>query len=120
MALQPIPGAWLRRVAQVLKSGTMHREIRKTQDFSQKFQASFPSDTDDRVLSYFLIFLESRNPHGCPVNMNRPPGDTWEFWFTYKQQKTYGKILLSTDQQRVILFSAHLPERRHLRCEQEQ
>lgn len=117
MALQPIPQVWLRCVASILKKGTS-REIRRTQTFSQKFQLSFPDAFEDSVIHYFLQFLEGSYPTGCPVTMDHPPGDTWEFWFIYKGQKTYGKILLRTDRQHIILHSAHLPEKTYLRCEQ--
>lgn len=118
MALQFIPEAWLRRVVHLLRHGTS-REIRKTARFSQEFQRSFPSDVVDNAFPYLIRFLESKNPLGCPVQMHYPSGETWEFWFSYKSQKTYGKILLTTDLQRIILHSAHLPEKTHLRCETE-
>lgn len=117
MPLQPIPTAWLKAVSRILKSGTS-REIRSTQTYAQKFQFSFPAEGLDSVIQYFLLFLEGSNPVGCPVDdMERPPGEAWEFWFIYKGHKTYGKILLTEDRKRIILHSAHLPEKEYLRCE---
>jgi hypothetical protein len=49
--------------------------------------------------------------------MTFPTGDTWEFYLTYKGQKLYGKILLYPAKNKVLIFSAHLPEKPKLRCE---
>ncbi|TVP79362.1 MAG: hypothetical protein EA353_06255 [Puniceicoccaceae bacterium] len=116
MALQPIPNAWRRKVAGILRRGTSS-EIRRTADYSDKLDKSFPDVFESRVTAAFLQFLEGPNPQGCPVQMDRPAGETWEFWFTLKGKQTYGKILLRTDQQRIVLFSAHLPQKDKLRCE---
>jgi hypothetical protein len=117
MALQPIPKAWLRQVSATLRTGTS-REIQRTGDFSQRLQHDFPSLFDSRVIAAFLRFLESTKPHGCPVTMDYPAGETWEFWFTLDGKRTYGKILLRTDKRRILLLSAHLPEKQWLRCEE--
>lgn len=117
MALQPIPNAWLRRVAGILRRGTS-LEIQRTADYSQRLQRDFPDVFESRVITAFLQFLEGAAPHGCPVQMDRPAGETWEFWLILNGKKTYGKILLRTDQKRIMLFSAHLPEKGNkLYCE---
>lgn len=54
---------------------------------------------------------------GCPVQMDHPPGVTWDFYFTFQKQKLYGKILLRTDAKRVVIFSTHHPDKPKLRCE---
>ena len=116
MALQSIPKAWRRKVTGILRRGTS-REIQQTDDYFQKLQLDFPSVFESRVTAAFLQFLEGANPQGCPVEMDRPAGETWEFWFTLRGKQTYGKILLRTDQKRITLFSAHLPKNDKLRCE---
>lgn len=116
MALQAIPRAWLRQVAKILRTGTS-QELQRTADFSQKLQYDFPDIFESRVIAAFLTFCESSKPHGCPVTMAHPAGDTWEFWFTLNGKLTYGKILLRTDKKRIVLFSAHLPNKDQLRCE---
>lgn len=116
MALHPIPRIWLRQVAKILRTGTS-REIRKTERYSAEFQKSFPSNFEDQVTPALLAFLEGSKPHGCPVTMDHPPGETWEFWFTFKGKRTYGKILLRTNRTHIILHSAHLPNKNRLRCE---
>ena len=117
MALQPIPNAWLRKVAGILRRGT-YGEIQRKRSYSQKLERDFPDVFESRVTAAFLQFLEGSNPQGCPVQMDRPPGETWEFWFNLKGKQTYGKILLRSDHKRIVLFSAHLPEKGDkLRCE---
>lgn len=68
-------------------------------------------------VSPYVSFLESNDPKGCPVQMDYPAGETWDFYFTFEGRKTYGKILLRTDGKRIIPYSAHLPEKPKLRCE---
>ncbi len=54
---------------------------------------------------------------GCPIQMDRPAGETWEFFFPFQSRTFYGKILLRTDGRRIVIFSAHLPTKTKLSCE---
>jgi len=49
--------------------------------------------------------------------MDHPTGEAYEFFFEFNRTKTYGKILLRPDLQRLVLFSAHLPTKEKLQCE---
>ena len=62
-------------------------------------------------------FLSARQPTGCPVAMDYPPGHTYEFLFKYRCEIFYGKILLFKDRQRVLVLSAHLADFEKLSCE---
>ena len=116
MALQVIPVRWLEQVCRIIATGEQ-RLIQRTVGFSQKFQKGFPNDSEGEVEDAFLDFLELENPVGCPVNMDYPTGDTWEFFLLFKGRKTYGKIMLREGGRQVRLFSAHPPEKKLLRCE---
>ena len=116
MPLQLIPVRWLEQVCRIIATGDL-RLIQRTKDFSKEFQKGFPNDSEGEVEDAFLDFLESENPVGCPVTMDYPTGDTWEFFFLFKGRKTYGKIMLREGGRKVLLFSAHPPEKKRLRCE---
>lgn len=49
--------------------------------------------------------------------MKKPAGTTCEFMFHLIQRESYGKILLTTDQKSIVIFSAHLPLKPKLSCE---
>jgi hypothetical protein len=47
----------------------------------------------------------------------RTPGETWEFFFTFEGKPAYGKILITKDRKRIVIFSAHKPLKATLSCE---
>ena len=116
MALQPIPEQWRKHVCAILRA-SVDWTIRPTKDFGEKFQRSFPKSFVEDVYEAYISFLEGNDPKGCPVQMEYPAGETWDFYFNFEGKKTYGKILLRTDRKRIIPYSAHLPEKPKLRCE---
>lgn len=65
----------------------------------------------------FRDFLSSPAPAGCLVTMERPAGETYEFYFDFLGERYYGKILLCTDRKRLCIFSAHRPRKPKLSCE---
>ena len=98
----------------------MHaRFIEATNDFSERWQEDFPAETYLGLLHDFEDML-SRPLQGCPLTLDPPArdGETWEFWFAHGGDKAYGKILLRRDGKGVVLYSAHRPEYRYLKCEQ--
>lgn len=64
-----------------------------------------------------MAALRPCNLQGCPVQMKSPPGETWEFYFTFRRHRLYGKILLRPDRKGVVIFSGHPPLRPKLFCE---
>jgi hypothetical protein len=71
----------------------------------------------NQVYGAFALYLSGRRPTGCAITMKKPVGQTYEFMFTFRGKATYGKILLRADLKRVMIFSAHLPEKPKLSCE---
>ena len=65
----------------------------------------------------FRNFLSGAHPHGCNVVMEKPSGETCEFYFPFKNVIFYGKILLRDDHKRVVIFSTHRPLKGKLSCE---
>jgi len=111
MALQPIPPQWCKTVRSALP------QARFTNDCHRRWQREFPGLFRYELEEAFRKALSSGCLHGCPVQMTDPPGETWEFYFELNGTKTYGKLLLRTDKKRVVIFSAHRPEKKKLRCE---
>lgn len=113
MSLQPIPAAWRTAVCVALRSG----HFRFTADARRDWQNSFPGAFRPELVDDLIKTLSLSNLHGCPVKMDFPEGDTWEFWFLHLGNKAYGKLLLSENGKDVVIFSAHHPTEPTLRCE---
>lgn len=117
MSAQPIPSAWRQAVCSHLRARTANR-VTILPSCLTRWADDFPGATVPELLLDFEDML-ALTLHGCLVSMDPPPvGETWEFWFMHREQKTYGKILLRADNRGIVIYSAHLPDRRHLRCEQ--
>lgn len=118
MPLQTIPPDWIQAVCAVLRTEDT-RKIEWTLGCRQRYEADFsyleawPSD----VYAPLIKALSQPNATGCPKNMAKPAGTTWEFYFTFKSTLAYGKILLRPDRRSIVLFSAHKPLGPTLSCE---
>ena len=116
MGLKPIPAAWRHTVCAALKRG--NNGARFTEDGRQRWENQFPDAFPYEVVDAFIRFLSASQALGCPVQMDHPAGETWEFFFPFHDEKLYGKLLLKkSDGKSVIIFSAHRPDRPKLRCE---
>lgn len=116
MSLQPIPIDWRKAVSKVLRRGDPNAIAYTTTGF-QRWSNEFPTGERYELENAFRKALERDDPRGCPVEMDYPPGTTWEFFFVFQQEKLYGKILLKQNSQQILILSAHRPERATLRCE---
>jgi hypothetical protein len=118
MPLQLIPSDWLRPVCAILAKEDTNL-IRWTQDCTIRFEADFlfAQAWTYEVYPSLRAALSSPGITGCPVNMAHPAGTTWEFYFLFKNRRSYGKILLRPNHQQIVLFSAHLPLKPKLSCE---
>jgi len=118
MPLQLIPSDWLLPVCAILATEDTNL-IQWTHDCRNRFDADFlfAEAWPYEVYRPLLGALSSPDASGCPVNMDHPAGTTWEFYFSFKNRRSYGKILLRPDHQQIVLFSAHLPLKPKLSCE---
>lgn len=116
MSLQSIPAEWCNAVYTVIRTSDS-RAIRYTADAWARFEATFPDAFRSELQGAFMAVLRPCNLQGCPVQMNSPPGETWEFYFTFRRHRLYGKILLRPDRKSVVIFSAHPPRKPKLFCE---
>lgn len=126
MAQQPIPEKWRKEVCAVLETEDgrliewkIDAEIRYEADATAAKMRAGDTDAAWRYEVYqpFRKFLSSPNPTGCLVNMETPPGETYEFLFDFLGEKFYGKILLRPDRKKIVIFSAHRPLKKLLSCE---
>jgi hypothetical protein len=115
MGLQPIPPDWRSAVCSAIRRGPSLTRL--TSDCHKKWQRDFPNSWRYDLDEAFLKALSAPVVFGCPVAMETPAGETWEFFFELQGNKAYGKILLRTERKGVVIFSAHRPERKKLRCE---
>ena len=115
MGLQPIPAAWRHAVCSALKHGTKRASF--TESGGQRWQDQFPDAFRYHLDDALIRALSDPQLQGCPVQMSSPPGETWEFFFQFRHQKLYGKILLTPRGQSAVIFSAHRPDQPKLRCE---
>lgn len=117
MSLQPIPDLWRSKVCAALKDGDPNR-VEYTFTGGQRTQnelaglLNYNYEIEDALREALMVPCE-----GCPCIMGTTPGVTWEFFFYYRSVKLYGKILLRLDLKRLLIFSAHLPERSTLKCD---
>ena len=117
MAQIEIPEPWRKKVCAILATEETGTLIEWTDDAEDEFQASFVGTWQSQMYAAFQMFFEGNRPTGCPVQMKKSAGETYEFLFKFKGKVTYGKILLRPDQQRITVFSAHLPEKPKLSCD---
>jgi len=118
MAQNTIPQQWCTAVGTVLETeDTTNRIIQWTADAGTRYECDFFGSWRYHVYAAMRKYLESGTATGCPRTMERPAGETYEFFFEFNKTKAYGKILLRPDRQHIVLFSAHLPAREKLACE---
>jgi hypothetical protein len=116
MSLQPIPEAWLRPVCALLRKGGPTL-VRLEPKGRERWESEFPDGERYELEQAFFKTLETVGVTGCPVQMDFPTGDTWEFYFMFRKQRLYGKVLLYPAKDKVMVFSAHRPIKPKLRCE---
>ena len=127
MAQIEIPEVWRNQVCAILATEATDSLIEWKYDAEIRYEADataakmLAGDNDPawryEVYRPFRDFLSSPHPTGCPVTMQTPSGETYEFFFRFLGEKFYGKILLRTDRKRVVIFSAHRPLKPKLSCE---
>ena len=117
MALSEIPQDWRTAVCAVLETEETGTLIEWTGDARRRYESDSNFGWDHQAYHALRAFLSSRHPMGCPLIMKKPTGETYEFYFPFKDTTFYGKILLRPDRQHVVLFSAHRPLKSKLSCE---
>jgi hypothetical protein len=105
MAQIVIPKNWRTAVSAILSTDDT-RYIQWTENARQRYEADFYPLWPYEVYRPIQDYLIANNPTGCPVVMKRPAGETYEFFFTLRSSKAYGKVLLRTDIRTIVLFSA--------------
>jgi len=115
MSLQPLPADWLTSVCRLLRGDPA--AVIFTKECHRRWSREFPDAYRFHLEAAFLALLRSGSVYGCPVTLSFPPGTTWEFFFQFHNEKLYGKILLTPDRERLLILSAHRPERLTLQCE---
>jgi hypothetical protein len=118
MAQITIPKEWREQVCTILATEATGTLIEWTRDAQVRYNADSNASWNFELYSALQTFLSEEHPSGCRITMQAPPGETYEFYFRFHQKKFYGKIMLRADRKRILIFSAHLPLRRRLSCEE--
>src|SRR6266852_6189099 len=117
MAQTNIPLKWRTQVCAILETEATGRLIEWTEDATNRFEASFLDAWPYQLYEAFRTYLNGPTPTGCRKAMDSPAGETYEFFFIFKGEKTYGKILLRDTEDKTVIFSAHLPLKNRLDCD---
>jgi len=112
-----IPQQWRAKVCAILETEATGKLIEWTDDATKRFEATYLEAWPYELYGALRSYLTGGNPMGCQKTMDRPIGETFEFFFTFKDTKAYGKILLRPDGKRIVIFSAHNPAKEKLSCE---
>ncbi|MDB6030641.1 MAG: hypothetical protein JWM16_979 [Verrucomicrobiales bacterium] len=91
--------------------------IRWTIDAENRYKAGSGFAWKYEVYEAIRDFLSASAATGCPIDLDNPPGETYEFLFPFQNRRFYGKILLRNDRKRIVVFSAHLAQFTNLSCE---
>jgi hypothetical protein len=117
MSQTTIPAQWRAPVCATLKTEATGSLIQWTFDATSRFEAHYLEAWPYELYQAFRSYLEGHEPVGCLKMMATPAGETYEFFFTFSGEKTYGKIMLRDDLKTIVIFSAHPPLQDKLSCE---
>jgi hypothetical protein len=112
-----IPEQWRAKVCAILETEATGKLIEWTDDATKRFEASYLDAWPYEMYAALRSYLNKTNPTGCPKSMDYPTGETYEFFFAFKGDEAYGKILLRPDAKGIVIFSAHVPLKNKLDCD---
>src|ERR1700738_4188845 len=105
---EPIPNEWRVAVCQILRPGTVGKEIEQTLRSFQEWEAAFPAAFTFDLIDALRETLSRPDVRGKQVQA-KDPGETWAFLFWHETRKMYGKVCLRLCGKRVKIISAHTP-----------
>ena len=104
-----IPKEWLDQVTEILWRGK-DDEIEWTVDGFQGWHLYGTHDDAHGAMAQSLV----PGVQGRLVKMPIDEGETYAFFFTTRGKQMYGKICLIRGEKKLIIFSAHEPEKKDL------
>jgi hypothetical protein len=104
---QPIPAAWRKAVAKVLRCGDKAR-ITSTIESRHDWESTFPESWWHDRPEAMAKALDIDGILGKHITDMVPPCDAYAFWFSYENRQLYGKIGLLPNGDVVIIFSSHV------------
>ncbi len=106
----PIPPKWRKTVCSILRAGRKSEILvrkRPQEDFSALFPDAWAYQRNDAMARA----LDGPTVMGALKTGMLEPGETWAFWFHFREKKLYGKINLTPTGKLIIIYSAHLPNK---------
>jgi hypothetical protein len=73
-------------VCQILRKGKTGKGIIWTTDARQRFEADFPGAWEYQARDDYRHHLSTLGITGCRVEMDRPAGETYEFFFQLQKR----------------------------------
>src|SRR5437868_14356743 len=86
-----IPEQWRTQVCAILETEATGKLIEWTDDATKRFEASYLDAWPYQMYHAFRSYLKAPNASGCPKTMEGPVGETYEFFFIFKEEKAYGR-----------------------------
>lgn len=105
----PIPEAWRKRVAAILRRGA-ESEIFSTKIARQGWADIFPEEPWNHIRYEAMATALDEPISGRPIHDMKEPGEVWAFWFHHRSHKLYAKINLAPSGKLLLLiYSSHVP-----------
>ena len=105
-----IPKPWVTSVSEILKRGSRSEIEWTNQGFGRWHFYGTRLEAYEAMLKAFA----EPNIIGKNIRMPIDEGETYAFFFTAKNEQMYGKICLTHDRQKIIIYSAHKAEKDQL------
>ena len=109
-----IPKAWRDAVVRILRTNN-DRQIEWTPQALQRWKTDTFGAWEYEAYDGLIYALEDDSLQGNQTTAMPGQLATYEFMFRHDKHQMYGKIALRTDRVRVLILSAHRPERPTLR-----
>lgn len=106
-----IPADWLAKVCAILKervAGTYAITRRARQDFEELFRELF---AEEMLEVLYKVLSAGRYTDARKVFGMKPAGEAYEFLFTFRERRMYGKINLIDGKVLVHVISIHLQQK---------
>jgi hypothetical protein len=104
-----IPDVWREAVAKILREGDRDC-IEWTKQAFLDWRAATLSQFRNEAYDVMANYLSTPGAIGASINLPED-GETYAFFFRYRDHVLYGKICLRPSKQRIKIVSAHTPRK---------
>ena len=105
-----IPAEWREAVCRILLTHDKHL-IDSIPQADRDWHSTYPNAWDSERDDALAAALSNDGVTGLHITDMIPPCDAYAFWFSFQEDRLYGKVGLTPDGRIVIIFSSHRPRR---------